>query len=114
MRDFFKNKKNLIFVILLGVSLLGVLIASFWEGFTPISCMLFGVLCIYMAYLFALKHVKLKSVNIDEFVSEENTLKRKTTKFLQSENKLNTILLAVLFLVMGALLIYFSLQMFIA
>ena len=42
MKKFFKDKKNLIFVVLLGVALIGLLISSFWEGFMPISCILFG------------------------------------------------------------------------
>ena len=112
MRDFFKNKQNLIFIILIGVSLIGVLIASFWDAFVPISCILFGILCIFVAYLFFKKFITLKNRKTDEFISEENKLKKRTSKFLEAESRTNVVLLAVLFLAMGGILIIYSLKMF--
>lgn len=110
MREFFKNKLNLTFIILLGVSLVGVLIAYFWEGFTPISCILFGILCLFVGYLFFRKYIDIKNTKMGEFISEENKLKRKTSKFLEGENKMNVILLAALFVIMGGILIYYALK----
>ena len=112
MREFFKNKLNIILVSLIGISLLGVLIASFWEGFVPISCILFGILCIFVAYLFVKKYVASRNKKIDEFISQENNLKRTTSKFLENESKMNIIMLAVLFFAMGVILIYYALKVF--
>lgn len=112
MREFLKNKLNLTFVILLGISLVGVLISSFWDAFMPVSCILFGILSIFVGYLFLRKYLESRNKNIDEFISQEDKLKRKTSKFLESESKMNTIMLAVLFVVMGAILIYYALKVF--
>ena len=110
MRNFFKNKLNLILLILLGISLLGVLIAYIWEGFVPISCILFGILCLFVGYLFLRKYIDIRNKKIDEFISDESKLKRKTSKFLEGESKMNVILLSVLFFIMGGILIYYALK----
>ena len=112
MKEFFKNKLNLILVVLICASLIGVLIASFWEPFTPVSCILFGLLSIFVGALFFKKYIENKKNRADEFMSQENKLKKQTTKFLESESKMNTIMLAVLFSAMGAILIYYALKVF--
>ena len=112
MREFFKNKLNLILIILVGVSLIGLLIASFWDAFVPFSSILFGILSIFVAYLFFKKYLNNKNKKIDEFISQEDKLKRKTSKFLENESKMNLIMLAVLFFVMGVILIYYALKVF--
>lgn len=110
---FFKDKKNLILVIILGVAVVSLTISSFWDAFMPFSCMVFGLLCIYVSYLLLLKYVKLKSRHLDEFVTEDEKFKKKKTKFLESENKVNLMLLTGLFFVMGLILIYYGINVII-
>ena len=112
MREFFKDKLNIILVSLIGSSLLGVLIASLWEAFVPVSCILFGVLSIFVACLFVKKYAAARNKKIDEFISQEDKLKRQTSKFLENESKMNIIMLAVLFFAMGVILIYYALKVF--
>jgi hypothetical protein len=112
MREFFKNKLNLTLVVLIGASLIGVLISSFWEPFVPISCILFGILSIFVGALFFKKYIENKKNRTDEFISQEDKLKRKTTRFLENESKMNTIMLAVLFVAMGGILIFYALKVF--
>ncbi len=113
MKKFFSDKKNLILVVLVAISVVGIVIASFWEVFTPFSCILFGVTCLYVGFLLILRYVRIKNKKIDEFMTQEDSRKRKTSKFLESEGKMNNILLITLFLFMGVLLIYYSIQIFI-
>lgn len=112
IRDFFNNKKNLIMAILLGVSLIAVIIAYFWSAFMPVSCILFGACSIYASYLFLLKFTAMKKNKIEEFVSEDNKLKRQTSKFLDNESKINVMFLSGVFFIMGILLIYYAIRTF--
>ena len=111
-REFFKNKKNLIMAILLGASLIGILIAYFWDPFMPVSCILFGASSIYASYIFLLKFNAMRQNKTSEFVSEENKLKRQTSKFLENESKMNVMFLCGLFFIMGILLIYYAIRTF--
>lgn len=113
MKKFFSDKKNLILVVLVAIAIVSVVIASFWEAFTPFSCIIFGVACLYVGFLLILRYVRIKNNRVDEFMTQEDSRKRKTTKFLESEGKMNNILLIALFLIMGVLLIYYSIQIFI-
>ena len=110
MRNFLKNKLNLTLVILTGVSLFGLLVAYFWEGFIPVSCILFGILCIFVGCLFFKKYIEIKNRKIDEFMSQESNLKRRTSKFLEGESKINIAMLSALFFIMGIILIYYALK----
>ena len=112
MKEFFRNKKNLILVIMIGVSLLAILVASFLDIFVPISCIFFGITCIYGSYLMLLKYVEMRNNKISEFISDENQYRKKKTKFLESESKINMILLTGLFFIMGAILIYYAIRVF--
>ena len=112
MKKFLKDKKNLTLVIMLGVALLSVVIAMLFEVFMPISCIIFGISCLYGAYLLFLVYRKKKRTRIDEFISEEESIKRKTTQFLQAEGKINMWLLILMFGLMGVLLIYYGLKVF--
>lgn len=112
MKKILSDKKNLVLLILLGVSLLTVIIATFVEVFMPISCIFFGISSIYGAYLMFLAYRKKRKTKLDEFVSEEETLKRRTTQFLQAESKVNLLLLVFMFAIIGVLLIYYGLKVF--
>lgn len=107
---FFKNKKNVVLITLIGVALIGLLIASFWNGFVPFSCMLFGILCIYVSYLLLLHFTNLRSRKLDEFISEEDKYKKKKTKFLDNENKISVMMLTGLSFIMGCVLIYYGIS----
>ena len=112
LKEFFKDKKNIILVVLVGVTLLSVIVAAFWEFFSAISCILFGLTCIYVAYMLFLRHLKLVKNKTSEFMTEESTAKRRTRRFLESENKVNSILLIVLFLIMGGMLVFYGFNLF--
>ena len=112
IRDFFRNKKNLTMAILLAVALICVIIAYFWNAFMPFSCIAFGACSIYASYLFLLKFTEMKRSKVDEFLSEENKLKRQTSKFLENESKMNVMFLSGLFFVMGILIIYYAIRVF--
>jgi len=110
MNKFFKDKKMRVLLILLSLSVISVIIASCFENFIPFSCIIFGISCLYGAYLMFLVYKKKKRNNIDEFISEEEVLKRKATQFVQSESKVNTLLLVISFLFLGVILIYYGLK----
>lgn len=111
-REFFKDKKNIVFVVLSGIALVSIIISAFWEFFTAISCILFGIVCLDVAYLLVLRYFKIKKKRTEEFMQNENAIKRKTTKFLESEGKVNNLLLIALFAMMGGILIFYGLNMF--
>ena len=111
---FFKDKKNLILTVFVGLTVITFLISSFWTAFTPISCMVAGLFCVYVSYLLLLRFIKLKNRNIDEFISEDEKFRKKKTKFLESENKVNAMLLTGLFFIMGIILVYYGISILIS
>ena len=112
MKKFLKDKKKFALVIMLGVALLSVVIATFVEAFMPISCIVFGICSIYGAFLLFLIYRKKRKTNVEEFMSEEEVLKKRTTQFLQAESKINMLLLVIMFSVIGVLLVYYGLKVF--
>lgn len=114
MRRFFSDKKNIVMVSLIGAAVLSLLISSFVSVLTPVSCILAGVACLDVAYVLFLRYAKIRKSRVDEFMQEESSLKRKTTRFIQSEGKMNNVLLIVLFAVMGVILLYYALRLFVS
>ena len=112
LRKFFKDKKNIVFVSLVGATLISVIIATFVEFFVSISCIIFGIVCFDVAYLLLLRYFKIRKNKKEEFMTDDSAIKRRTTKFLESEGKVNNLLLIVLFVMMGGILILYALNMF--
>lgn len=113
MRKFFSDKKNVVMSILIGISSLLLLISSFWDVITPLSLIVVGATSIDVAYVLFMKYVKDRHNKVEEFLQDESTVKKKTSKFLRSEGKMNLTLLIILFFVMGLALLYSAINMLI-
>lgn len=109
---FFKDKKNVILLVLIGLAIVSTLISSVLEVFMPISCIFFGLVCIYGAYLFFIHYIKIKNTHLDEFINDEDKFKKAKTKLSDSENKITVMLLTGLFFIMGIMLIYYGISAF--
>ena len=108
MKKFFKDKKNLILVIAIGVAILSIILSSFIAVLTPFSYIICGLTCIYGAYMLLLKYVKIKNDKTSEFINEENPNKRRMIKFVEAEGRSNVVIFIILCAFIGGFLIYFG------
>lgn len=111
---FIKEKRNVVLLVMIGVTLLTWIISSIWPVMSSLSCIATGALCLDVAYLLFLKYQKKKNSRVNEFLQEENDLKTKAGKFVESESRMNLMLLLVMCLIMGCTLIFYGFKMIIA
>lgn len=116
MKDDFKKflsvKRNVVMLVLLGVTVITWIIASIWPVMSSLSCIATGAFCLDVAYLLFLKYNKKRNSRVKEFMQEEKDLKTKAGEFVESESKMNLMLLLVMCLVMGCALIFYGFKMF--
>ena len=113
LKKFFSIKRNVVMVVLIGVTILFWILSAFLSVMALLSCVMTGVLCLDIAYILFLKYVKKKNSRVDEFLQEEKDLKTKVNQFVDSESKMNLLLLIVMCVIMGLVLIYYGFKMFI-
>jgi len=111
-KKFIKEKRNVVLLIIIGVTVLTWIISSIWPIMSAFSCMVTGVLCLDVAYLLFLKYQKKRNSRVDEFLQEEKDLKTKAGQFVESESKMNLMLLLVMCIIMGCSLIYYGFRVF--
>ena len=111
-KKFIKEKRNVVLLVMIGVALFTWLVTAIFPIMSSLSCIATGVLSLDIAYLLFLKYQKKKNSRVEEFLQDEKDLKTRAGEFVESESKMNLMLLLVMCLVMGCTLIYYGFKMF--
>lgn len=112
-KKFIKEKRNVVLLVMIGIALFTWLVTAIFPIMSSLSCIATGVLSLDIAYLLFLKYQKKKNSRVEEFLQDEKDLKTKAGEFVDSESKMNLMLLLVMCIVMGCALIYYGFKMFI-
>ena len=111
-KSFFKNKLNIAFVVLLGVSAILLIVANYVTTLMGISVILFGVTCgfaVPVVLLFKNRNNRAKAIeNIELSQSQAKSYARQETM-----NKWNYIIIIGLFGIFAVILVYSGLMMYV-
>ena len=106
MKEFFKKPQNIVLLSISGCVILSIILAQFWSVFIPITLLVLGVLCLYLAYYMFIKHRSQTSANLDEFFPNQTLEERKKNARVERDNKINLMIFVYSFAIIGVLMVY--------